>query len=133
MERTPLHSACEDDSSAVVLEVIMRLVTSEQTRYKLLQLTDMRGFTPLHNAAEYNATQAIQIIADFKSSHHLMHLLTIKGWFGLTPVQLAAISGKQEAVKILHDYRSTALIDIALQQTDYTGAANMEANNNVIC
>ena len=62
-----------------------------------------------------------------------MHLLTIKGWFGLTPVQLAAISGKQEAVKILHDYRSTALIDIALQQTDYTGAANMEANNNVIC
>ena len=50
MERTPLHSACEDDSSAVVLEVIMRLVTSEQTRYKLLQLTDMRGFTPLHNA-----------------------------------------------------------------------------------
>ena len=87
----------------------------------------------MHYAAEYNATQAIQIIADFLNSHHLIPLLTIKAWRGHTPVQAAARWGHQEGVKILHDYRSTALIDIALQQTDYTGAANMEANNNVIC
>ena len=35
---TPLHTACLYNNSAAVLEVIMRLVTSEQTRYKLLQI-----------------------------------------------------------------------------------------------
>ena len=120
---TPLHWLCGIRNSAAVLEVIMRLVTSEQTRYKLLQIPDSDRWTPLHYAAVYNATKAIRIIADSVSSHHLIHLLTITDrWSGYTPVQRAACQGKQEAEEILQYYLTTTLIDIrteeALQQSD---------------
>ena len=121
LQLTPLHWAYVNNNSAAVLEVIMRLVTSEQTRYKLLQIPTSHGYTPLHYAAWYNATQTIRIIADSVSSHHLIHLLTITDNGGLTPVQRAAEWGNQEAVKLLQEYHTTALIDIAIQQTDYTG------------
>ena len=120
-QETPLHSACQYNNSAAVLEVIMRLVTSEQTRYKLLQIPNS-GNTPLHYAASRNATQAIRIIADSVSSHHLIHLLTVTDKLGRTPLQKAAQWDKQEAVKLLQEYHTTAnLIVRALQQTDYTG------------
>ena len=100
----------------------MRLVTSEHTRYKLLQIPDNAGYTPLHFAAWRNATQAIRIIADSVSSHHLIHLLTITDDWGYTPVQRAARWGNQEAVKLLQEYHTTAnLIVRAMQQTDQTG------------
>ena len=120
---TPLHRICQFNNSAAVLEVIMRLVTSEQTRYKLLQIPDSQGHTPFHYVAWRNATQAIRIIADSVSSHHLIHLLTITNKWGDTPVKTAAAwSGNQEAVKLLKEYHTTAnLIVRALQQTDYTG------------
>ena len=120
---TPLHTAYLNNNSAAVLEVIMRLVTSEQTRYKLLQIPDsVGGRTPLHYEAFNNSTQAIRIIADSVSSHQLIHLLTITDKYGHTPVQVAARLGNQEAVKLLQEYHTTAnLIVRALQQTDYTG------------
>ena len=100
----------------------MRLVTSEQTRYKLLQIPTSHGYTPLHYLAWRNATQAIRIIADSVSSHHLIHLLTVTDKLGRTPLQKAAQCDKQEAVKLLKDYYTTSnLIVRALQQTDYTG------------
>ena len=69
----------------------MRRVTSEQTQYKLLQELDSAGHTPLHLAAHRNTTQAIRIIADSVSSHHLIHLLTITDHgLGYTSVQFAA-------------------------------------------
>ena len=109
----------------------MRLVTSEQTQYKHLQAIKSERYTPLHRAAKCGATQAIQIICDYVSSHHLIHLLNTKnGLWGHTPVQTAAWLGNQEAVIILQDYYSKALIDIALQQTDLTGIAMMADNNN---
>ena len=108
----------------------MRQVTSEQTRYKLLQIPQRRRDTPLHRVASRGATQAIQIICDYVSSHHLIHLLNTKnGLWGHTPVQTAAWLGNQEAVINLQDYYSKALIDIALQQTDLTGIAMMADNN----
>ena len=119
---TPLHWLCGIRNSAAVLEVIMRLVTSEQTRYKLLQIPDSDRWTPLHYAAVYNATKAIRIIADSVSSHHLIHLLTITDNAGFTPVQIATQEGNQEAAKLLQGYHTTAnLIVRALQQTDHTG------------
>ena len=117
-KQTPLHRVCRSNNCAV-LEV-----TSEQTRYKLLlQISDsLRGLTPLHLAAMHNATQAIRIIADSVSSHHLVHLLTITNRPGFTPVQKAANHGNQEAEELLQDYYTTAyLIVKALQQTDHTG------------
>ena len=121
-QNTPLHRVCLYNNSAAVIEVIMRQVTSKQTRYKLLQIPSSQGWTLLHEAAWYNATQSIRIIADSESSHHLIHLLTITDEWGRTPVQLAAGWGRQETVKLLQKYYTTAnLIVRALQQTDYTG------------
>ena len=99
-QRTPLHWVCRFNNPAV-LKVIMRLVTSEQTQYKLLQELDSAGHTPLHLAAHRNTTQAIRIIADSVSSHHLIHLLTITDHgLGYTSVQFAAAwRDNQEAEK----------------------------------
>ena len=120
IRQTPLHWACWSGNSAV-LEVMMRQVTPELTRYKLLQIPDSLGYTPLHYTAESNATEAIRIIADFVSSHHLIHLLTITDRLGLTPVQMAAVlRDNQEAEKLLQSLYTTAFIDLALQQTDET-------------
>ena len=119
LQETPLHLVCEFYNSAV-LEVIMRLVTSEQTRYKLLQIPNFPRMILLHDAAMINATQAIRIIADSVSSHHLIHLLTIIVEDGHTYVQRTATESKQEAEKLLQDYYTTAPIDIALQQADET-------------
>ena len=100
----------------------MSLVTSEKTRYKLLQIPNFPRMILLHDAAMINATQAIRIIADSVSSHHLIHLLTVTDKLGRTPLQKAAQWDKQEAVKLLKDYYTTSnLIVRALQQTDYTG------------
>ena len=122
-KRTPLHWVCETNNSTAILEVIMRLVTSEQTRYELLQIPALIGPIPLHYAAHRNATQTIRIICDSVSSHLLIKLLTTTGgYLGQTPVQRAKQHGKQEAEKLLQSYHTTAnLIVIALQQTDHTG------------
>ena len=125
---TPLHWVCAYNNGAV-LEVIMRLVTSEQTRYKFLQLLGSLGDTPLHTAARRNKTQVFRIIHDSVSSHHFIHLLTITNLRECTPVQTASMFGHQEAVKTLQDCHSTALIGIALQQTDPKGIAITDDNN----
>ena len=52
----------------------MRLITVEM-RYKLLQLPDEDGHTPLHVSALSGTTQHIRVIADSASSQLLIHLL----------------------------------------------------------
>jgi ankyrin repeat protein len=103
-----------------VLEEIIRL-TSAHTWYKLLQIPDVYGLTPLHTAAVLGRTQCIRIIADSVTADQLIYLLRITDTDGRTPVQWAAQRNEQESVKLLQDYQTKALIDIALLQTDYTG------------
>jgi ankyrin repeat protein len=47
---TPVHYVCGYGNTEV-LELMMRLITTEDTRYKLLQIPGYKGLTPLHMSA----------------------------------------------------------------------------------
>ena len=105
-----------------MLEMMVRLSTVEM-RYKLLQLPDQHGYTPLHMSALLVRTQCIRVIADSVSSQQLIHLLRVTNdEIRKTPLQLAAEENKLAAVELLQEYQTKALIDVALQQTEPSGS-----------
>ena len=98
----------------------MRLITVEM-RYKLLQLPDELGYTPLHLSALLGHTQCIRVTADSVSSQQLIHLLRKTDFKRRTPLQLAAQYSEQATVELLQEYQTKALIDVALRHADESG------------
>ena len=120
LKYTPLHWACVYNNSVAVLDAITRL-TSEETRFKLLQIPSSGGRTALHYAAARNATEDIKIIAESVNTSHRMRFLGLTEKCGDTPVQRAAVRGKQAAVQLLQEYHIDIRIEEALQETDERG------------